>query len=242
MTRTECLPLNGLETLDDETARALARHAGGPLVLNALALAAELSANETPRHVLAAWLTAPDNAWFARAIANRRWAEVFGRGLVAPVDSLGPENLPSHPELLNVLAGELVASGYDFRQLVLGMTLTRAYQRSHRTVPGNEVDTALYSHATIKAVRAEVFYDCLVTASGADLTKEKDKLAVGRKPVKGETLAAPKQGAKAGVPDAAASGSKMGKHGQQEVHEPLVSPEIVMEVLLAGLSSHGQTR
>jgi len=157
---------------------------GGPVTL-----AAELSANDTPRHVLAAWLTAPDNAWFARATTNRLWAQVFGRGLVEPVDSLDPENLPSHPELLNVLAGELVASGYDFRHLVLGMTLTRAYQRSHRTVPGNEVDTALYSHATIKAVRPEVFYDCLVTASGGDLTKDKDRIAVGGKPAKGETLA-----------------------------------------------------
>lgn len=137
---------------------------GGPVTLPDT-----FSATETPRHVLAAWVTAPENVMFARATVNRLWAQVFGRGLVEPVDSLDAENLPSHPALLNSLAGELVASGYDFKHLLHGMTLSRAYQRTHRTVEGNEADTSLYSHATVKAIRPEPFYDCLIVASGSDL-------------------------------------------------------------------------
>jgi hypothetical protein len=137
---------------------------GGPVTLSE-----KFSATETPRHTLAAWVTAPENVIFARATVNRLWAQVFGRGLVEPVDSLDAANLPSHPALLNSLTGELVASGYDVKHMLLGMTLTRAYQRTHRTVEGNESDTSLYSHATIKAIRPEPFYDCLIVASGSDL-------------------------------------------------------------------------
>ena len=53
---------------------------------------------------LADWITKPDNPYFARAIANRVWAQYMGRGLVHPVDNMSPSNEPSHPELLDALA------------------------------------------------------------------------------------------------------------------------------------------
>lgn len=156
---------------------------GGPV-----ALPEKLSDKETPRRVLADWLTSPKNALFARATVNRLWAQVFGRGLVEPVDSLDAENLPSHPVLLNDLAGELIASGHDVKHLLRGMLLSRAYQRSHRTVAGNESDRSLYSHGTIKSIRPEAFYDCLIVASGTELKDGKSSMAVGGRAVKGESL------------------------------------------------------
>ena len=59
---------------------------------------------------------------------NRLWHQVFGRGLVEPVDSLDPENPPTHPELLDALAGEFVAAKFDIKHLLRGMLLSRAYQ------------------------------------------------------------------------------------------------------------------
>lgn len=157
---------------------------GGPVTLPE-----KLSEKELPRRILADWLTSPKNALFARATVNRLWAQVFGRGLVEPVDSLDTENLPSHPALLNDLAGELVASSYDVKHLLRGILLSRAYQRTHRTVAGNESDRSLYSHATIKSIKPEAFYDCLIIASGTDLKDGKtSSMAVGGKSAKGESL------------------------------------------------------
>jgi hypothetical protein len=108
---------------------------------------------------------------FARATVNRLWWQVFGRGLVEPVDSLDPENPPTHPELLDALAGELVASKFDLKHLLRAMLLSRAYQRTHAAIAENEQDTTLYSHATCKAISPEAFWECLVTAVGSDPAK-----------------------------------------------------------------------
>ncbi len=59
------------------------------------------------RVTLAEWITSPDNPFFARAIANRTWAEFFGTGLVDPVDDMGPHNSPSHPALLDEMAAAI---------------------------------------------------------------------------------------------------------------------------------------
>ena len=61
-------------------------------------------AKSEPREVLADWITSPANPYFARAAANRAWARFFGTGLVDPVDDMGGDNVPSHPELLDELA------------------------------------------------------------------------------------------------------------------------------------------
>ena len=123
------------------------------------------------RPVLAEWITSPKNALFARATANRLWWQVFGRGLVEPVDSLDPENPPTHPELLDSLAGELVAAKFDIKHLLRGMLLSRAYQRSHVALVENKQDQTLYSHATCKVLAPEAFWECLVLSSGGDPDK-----------------------------------------------------------------------
>src|SRR5207248_11449715 len=67
------------------------------------------------RPVLAKWLTAPENPFFARAMTNRLWAHFFGRGIVEPVDDMHEGNPPSHPELLQELAGQFAANGFDVK-------------------------------------------------------------------------------------------------------------------------------
>jgi hypothetical protein len=127
----------------------------------------QLDPKSPPRPLLAQWITSPQNAQFARASVNRLWHQVFGRGLVEPVDSLDAENPPTHPELLDALAGEFVAAKFDVKHLLRGMLLSRAYQRSHAAMPENKDDKTLYSHATCKAVSPESFWECLVIASGS---------------------------------------------------------------------------
>jgi hypothetical protein len=70
--------------------------------------------------------------FFARAIANRLFHRLLGRGLVMPLDQMHSENPASHPELLQWLARDVVENGYDLRRLTRGLVLSQAYARSSR--------------------------------------------------------------------------------------------------------------
>src|SRR5207245_1698558 len=87
------------------------------------------------RQQLSAFVTSPRNKQFARAIANRLWADLIGRGIVEPVDDFRQDNLASHPKTLDHLAEEFIATNYDFRSLVKMIVTSEAYQRGH--LPGD---------------------------------------------------------------------------------------------------------
>jgi hypothetical protein len=72
-----------------------------------------LDAGQPARAALADWITSPTNLYFARAVVNRVWGQLMGRGLVDPVDDFQAGNPPSHPELLGELAAAFAASGFD---------------------------------------------------------------------------------------------------------------------------------
>src|SRR5262249_13314752 len=96
-----------------------------------------LDEKEPFRPRFAAWATARANPYFARASVNRLWAHFFGRGFVTPLDGFDESNPPSHPDLLEHLRKEFVASGHDLKHLARCITTSKAYQRTHRPVPGN---------------------------------------------------------------------------------------------------------
>lgn len=112
------------------------------------------------RPPFAAWATAADHPYFARAAVNRMWAHFFGRGFVHPLDAFDTGS-PSHPELLDRLAKEFADSGFDLKHLARCITSSKAYQRSSYPVPGNETDTAAFSHMAVKVLTPEVLYDAL---------------------------------------------------------------------------------
>lgn len=100
----------------------------------------------------AEWLTSPKNPYFARAAVNRVWQQFFARGLVNPVDDMTEANPPSHPELLNGLAREFVAGGFDLKPLIRGICNSQTYQRTSKPVGSNAADKTLYSHAAVKVL------------------------------------------------------------------------------------------
>ena len=73
-----------------------------------------------------------EREFFARSIVNRLWHRFFGQGLVMPLDQMHSENPPSHPELLQWLARDVVEHGYDLRRLIRGLVLSHAYARESR--------------------------------------------------------------------------------------------------------------
>ena len=97
------------------------------------------------RAELAPRLTSGTVPEFNRNIVNRLWAMMMGRGLVHPVDLHHADNPPSHAELLDLLAREFVAMGYDVKAFLRELALTEAYQRSSEPPPGasaNDESTA----------------------------------------------------------------------------------------------------
>jgi Protein of unknown function (DUF1553)/Protein of unknown function (DUF1549)/Planctomycete cytochrome C len=78
---------------------------------------------------LARWMTQPEHPLTSRVMANRVWHWHFGRGIVSSVDNFGMLGQPpSHPELLDWLACELIDSGWSIKQLHRTIMLSQTYQ------------------------------------------------------------------------------------------------------------------
>jgi hypothetical protein len=121
----------------------------------------------TPRQALADWITRRDNPWFARAVVNRLWHYFFGVGLIDPVDGLGMEdNPPSHPELLDELARQLIEHNLDLKYLIRAITLSQTYQRSGKQTRPRQAEPRLFARAATRALTAEQLYDSLLLATG----------------------------------------------------------------------------
>jgi hypothetical protein len=127
---------------------------------------AELSPGEDPREDFVEWLLAPNNPWFARNAANRAWFWLVGRGIVHPPDDFRPDNPPSNPELLDFLAQELVASGYDLKHLYRLILNSATYQRSHISPTEDSGDEANFACYPLRRLEAEVLIDALNQITG----------------------------------------------------------------------------
>jgi hypothetical protein len=123
-------------------------------------------ADVPPRSVLANWVTAPDNPYFARATVNRVWGLFFGSGLVDPVDDFRRDNPPSDERLLDVLARVFVDSDYDLRYLIRCVCLSQAYQRASARTDETQDNTKLPARMRVKALSGEQFFDSLALATG----------------------------------------------------------------------------
>ena len=110
---------------------------------------------------LSDWLTSPQNRDFARAMANRLWSWLMGRGIIDPVDDLGGNHLASNPELLEYLTDRFIASGYDIRALAREILLSEAFARSTLSVSGNEGDPTGFSHYLLSRMTSEQLNDAI---------------------------------------------------------------------------------
>lgn len=113
----------------------------------------------------------PTNPLTTRVIVNRLWHHVFGQGLVSTVNDLGVMGAaPSHPELLDFLAQDLIRHDWSLKTLIRKMVLTRTYQMS--TTPSvasldEDPDNRLLQHMPIKRLDAEAVRDHILASSGS---------------------------------------------------------------------------
>jgi hypothetical protein len=125
------------------------------------------------RDSLADWLTAKENPFFAKAMANRMWSYFVGRGIIEPVDDIRASNPPSNPALLDALTRDFVDHGFDLRHLIRVIVNSRTYQLSYRPNETNRADEINFSHALPRRLSAEQLLDAVYIATGTS-TKLKE--------------------------------------------------------------------
>ena len=113
-----------------------------------------------------------DNPAFARALVNRLWAILMGRGIVHPVDKMNSAHPPSHPELLEWLARDFTNNGYDLRRLCRAILTSRAYGLS--TVHPGEVPPLpeSFARALDKPLPAEPLFRSILVSLGSEIRED----------------------------------------------------------------------
>jgi hypothetical protein len=127
---------------------------------------------------LARWLTSPENPLVARVFVNRLWQHHFGRGLVATPNDFGARGArPTHPELLDWLAVELVEGGWKVKRLHRLMVLSDTYRQSSanaefgvRNAESNpksiDPDNKFFWRMNRRRLEGEALRDAVLTAAG----------------------------------------------------------------------------
>ncbi|MGB4708085.1 MAG: DUF1549 domain-containing protein [Fuerstiella sp.] len=124
-----------------------------------------LSEDSPHREKLADWVTAADSPYFKKAIVNRTWNYLMGRGLVEPIDDLRSTNPATHPELLNWLAMDFGNHQHSLRHLIRTVCLSNAYQRSCSP------PTATNNKSTTKPAKSETEQNVFADGSNASPTE-----------------------------------------------------------------------
>lgn len=129
------------------------------------------------REVLANWVTDVKNPFFARAIVNRLWAHYLGRGLFEPIDDQRDTNPATNEPLLEALAQHLIDLKFDIKAFTATLLNSQVYQLSAKPNESNVRDEQNFSHATWKALPAEVLLDAISQAT--DVPEEFNGWPVG---------------------------------------------------------------
>ena len=152
----------------DPVGKAVPR--GVPAALASASGMEPIPAGQSGRLQLARWMVSAGNPLTARVAANRIWQGHFGRGLVASSSNFGVRgDLPTHPELLDWLASELVAHGWSQKALHRMICQSATYRMASHARPealDKDVQNTLLSRQNRRRLDAESLRDALLAASG----------------------------------------------------------------------------
>jgi mono/diheme cytochrome c family protein len=119
---------------------------------------------------LAEWLVDRDNPLTARVLVNRLWEQIFGIGIVSTSEEFGSQGeLPSHPELLDWLACELIDSGWDIQSIQRLIVTSATYRQSSKSTPKlleYDPENRLLACGPRVRLSAEVIRDQALAAAG----------------------------------------------------------------------------
>lgn len=130
----------------------------------------QASGSQPNRLDLARWIMSPENTLTARVIANRLWAQHFGRGIVETDNDFGSQGTPpSHPELLDWLAAELMAGKWSMKALHRVIVTSHTYRQDSDMRPElleHDPGNVLLARQTRLRLEAENVRDACLAASG----------------------------------------------------------------------------
>jgi hypothetical protein len=142
----------------------------GFLTIGSVGHVPEIEPDGSGRLELANWLTQTDNPLTARVAVNRIWQHLFGRGIVTTVDNFGANGeRPTHPELLDWLATQMVSDSWSVKRTIRSIMLSRVYQLgSSANVKAASVDpdNMLLWRANHRRLEAEAMRDAMLLAAG----------------------------------------------------------------------------
>lgn len=127
----------------------------------------QLPADRDPREIFADWLIRPDNPWFTRAIVNRTWSWLMGRGIIHEPDDIREDNPPVNPELLAYLEKQMVSGRYDMKRFLRLVLNSSTYQAS--AFPEGDVQESEKHFASypLRRLDAEVLIDAINKITGS---------------------------------------------------------------------------
>ncbi len=126
----------------------------------------KIPADKDPREALVDWLVQPDNPFFAQATVNRLWGELFGKGIVEPVDDFRASNPPSNAPLLDWLAKDFIRHKFDLKHTIGLILKSRTYQSSSLANETNVGDDRNFARSYRRRLPAEVMADALTHVTG----------------------------------------------------------------------------
>jgi hypothetical protein len=133
----------------------------------------DFSATANRRQALAAWMTAPENPWFAEAIVNRLWSHFLGRGFIEPVDDFRPSNPAIMPDLLKRIADDFVANDYDLKHLIKTICATQVYQLSATATGKPDQGNTLWARYRLTQMTPDETLDAVIAATNLQPVLEK---------------------------------------------------------------------
>jgi hypothetical protein len=115
--------------------------------------------------VLADWMVASDNPYFARAAVDHLWQHFFGISLLEPIMEQTDDSPPTHPALLDEMAKQFIAHNYDLKFLIRAIVQTQAYQRASGTVSTHKDEIYHFARMSVRGMTPEQFFDSLAEAT-----------------------------------------------------------------------------
>jgi hypothetical protein len=123
------------------------------------------------RKVLSEWITSKDNPRFTTMIANRIWKQVFGAGLIEPIDTMADNTLASNEKLMKYLERLLVSVDYNIREYQRILVSTKLFQRESKQLDYKSLEEYNFEGPILRRMTGEQLWDSLVTLVYNDIDK-----------------------------------------------------------------------
>jgi len=135
---------------------------GETVVAKAIFTPKPQKASGNSRVVFAKWMTSSDNPRFTTVISNRIWKQIFGAGLIEPIDTMMDNTVPSNPELMSYLEKLMVAVDYDIRAYQRVLLNTKLFQRKSKKEDYKNLEEYLFEGPILRRMTGEQLWDSLV--------------------------------------------------------------------------------